>query len=355
MEKLVVEEAAQRNLAKAQLDSLLIKKKQIEIMTEKLRQLEKENENLSSAPVETSDVDFTIVTDAAKAAEVSTITQYNSVVVKEMTIHKTVQDQNTVTLQDQNTITLEGEAMMDMLADPVFQEKIMKLREQEFELKYLEEQLASLKQIKQQLADKHHLIATSATASGITVTPLDGQMRALTSVDAKASDETEELKAEHKELLSSLELMSAELDKLELKQKTIMSQAHAPDIVEKVSKEEIQEADAESVNELMNRLMNASVDELEKGFAVIPEVNLPIQTDEVSCDKDETTAWEAVAEGTQMELDQEAEKELDKDAEHALEEEDDVDISPMSVEETGTKINEAKEVCETYIDPTFAA
>lgn len=119
--------------------------------------------------------------------------------------------------------------------------------------------LASLKQIKSQLSSKH--------------CNLSAQIQEEEKANETQAESSNELENEHKELLSSLDKMSFELDRLERKQMDLFK-----DEQPKLSENPVQnnESDEISINELIGRLMDASVEDLEAGLAkFVPAVERP--------------------------------------------------------------------------------
>lgn len=347
MQKLMLEEEAQQNLARAQLDSLLLKKKQLQVMTEKLRALEGRQTDTKSLQMESAE--YTIFTTGAAAVAAES----NSEVAE-------FQDAQVTDMRDAEVTDLSlmmgSEEMMEMLADPEFQEKIMKLREQEVELKYLEEQLSSLKEIKMKLANKHEImqdaagvtsgslsienteaaeqdeVATNNQLEQLTTKELRESLDATTKELATTKNESAELETEHKELIDSLEQMANELESLERKQQEIMTFTHQkPDIKQVV---DAPNAEDESINDLMERLMNASVGELQAGFDKV----IPLAQNTKTLEANSTSNAEA-PESTEPQVDEDEERDAleSQDMAASLE-------SQSSIAETSQKIQTAKQV-----------
>lgn len=109
-------------LAKAQMESLNLKKAQIHLLTQKLNVLEQERQFLAQGQ-QKEDADEAIQTIMTEGAAIAAEEQER--------IFRNRTD---------NPVGVNQDQLMMMLSDPEFQVKISKLQEQEAELKYLEEQ-----------------------------------------------------------------------------------------------------------------------------------------------------------------------------------------------------------------------
>jgi chromosome segregation ATPase len=161
---------------------------------------------------------------------------------KEFLHHHCKIEEEQQTKQSDKEDTLHNIISSELISnDPQFNQKLKLIREQEQELKYLENQLAELKQIKSRL---------------------NAQQRDLSDMkpplNLKTVSQTTLNDCEHDELVTSLDRMSAELETLELKQHALFK---SPEVSVIETENDV------SVESLINRLMDASVEDLEAGLA----------------------------------------------------------------------------------------
>ena len=255
LEHLQRQEKASTELAEAHLQALRVKKQQLDLLAEKLialRELEAESKAASQS---------TVLSSAAKLG---------------FPKRQSVSGHSDMASVDTQSAVYDDSAFLHAVDDPAFEESLQKLRRQEEELKVMENQLLLFQQMRSDMSRRQNLISEEAKRRG-----LDLSQPPALNKENRQFEETQETNddgddALHIELRDNLLLLEKEFQNLAMRQEQLrLKQSKAPSSAKVAWADDLnapqsspaiakasQSSPEPSVEELMNRLVAASVREM---------------------------------------------------------------------------------------------